>query len=434
MCKLIIIPHVPEGRSKQAWRLAKAVTGPMTASDHDGFGYSAITRGDELLTERWLLPADAWQRNLRSEFAGLEPILEGTVTEHTYTHQGPAIGPKLPAIKAIMLHARWSTSGGGIENTHPFVLEDKDGPWAALIHNGVVAKDGLRFEQSTCDSEGILNAMRDENALYVPENLQDALDRIYGYYALGVMVHTYEGWAVDVIKDGTAHLTALYVAELDAVVFATSPDHVTAACKQLKWRRPARAKLRDNVRVRFDATTGAALVTDTFEPKGWARTKEALSHASGNYSHYGRGWGDDEPSEDMENEWQKAKKRLGLRAKGENELQPWVCGVCAQIWSTRETAEACQHAETESYMCDACDIVWGTREAAQKCSHGGAGKFDVTPVKANVYIGEAADVQAALAKMDLRSKAKQSDPLVIDAKGCVTMPDGTILELSDKGE
>ncbi len=160
------------------------------------------------------------------------------------------------------------------------MLEDKDGPWAALIHNGVVAKDGLRFEQSTCDSEGILNAMRDENALYVPENLQDALDRIYGYYALGVMVHTYEGWAVDVIKDGTAHLTALYVAELDAVVFATSPDHVTAACKQLKWRRPARAKLRDNVRVRFDATTGAALVTDTFEPRRRCHTPLATTRTT----------------------------------------------------------------------------------------------------------------------------------------------------------
>jgi hypothetical protein len=296
MCKLVLIPHIPKGKSKNAWRLARVLTPAMTKHDQDGFGYGAITFNEDFLAEKWLFPQDAWASAVPEEFAGLEHALQGGLDQDTYLHYGYKLDKshKRPAIKALMLHARFSTCGGGVENSHPFVLNDSHGPWAALVHNGVVNTQGLRLEQSTCDSEGILNRMRDEHALSIPENLQAALEGLQGYYALGVLVHTYEhGWVMDIIRDASATLSAIFVYELGTTVFATYAEHIENACRKLKWRRPRVAKMRPNTRIRYSVNTGKVLLTDHFTSdftmSGWQQ-----AHAQGDYSQYSRAWNDDE--------------------------------------------------------------------------------------------------------------------------------------------
>jgi len=431
MCKLLLIPHIPEGKSKNAWRLAKAITPAMTRMDDDGFGYAAVTthtnkEGHEtMFSEKWLYPKDAWSNRLPGEFKGLEAALQGGLDRSTYRHFGFNLGEGVqrPSIKALMLHSRYSTCGGGVENSHPFVAEDKEGPWAALVHNGVVAKEGLRFEQSTCDSEGILNALIDEQVSWEAGNLQKALDKVRGYYAYGFLTLTLEdGWVMDIVKDSTAQLSALFVHEIGAVVYATSAEQVEGACKKLKWKRPRIAKMRSNTRVRYSVNTGAVLLVDYFKSAEYMKQSWHAGHASGQYStamggasSRGRSMASDH-WDDFEEAYYKQK---GLDAKGGTAAtrstkssgvvkvesadgkKNWACLDCGETFFSEYGAAACDHglgddspligkrqsltAEAQEvqdaimgtkkvgenhYTCSKCGCSWENNEDATACCDG----------------------------------------------------------------
>lgn len=432
MCKLVMIPHIPEGKSKQAWRLAKAVTPAMTRGDDDGFGYAAVTNvkneegQDMLLSEKWLFPKDAWSNKLPGEFKGLELALQGGLSHDVYRHKGVDLSnsSQRPSIKAIMLHSRYSTCGGGVENSHPFVLEDYDSPYAALVHNGVVDKTGLTFKQSTCDSEGILNKLEDERVFAEPANLQKALDAIKGYYAYGMLALTLEdGWVMDIVKDSTAQLSACYVHELGAVVYATAASQIEGACKKLKWKRPIVARLRDNVRVRYHVETGATMLIDTFKSAGYARQSWHSAHASGNYGAMDTQW------EDMEEAYYK-QKGVGGASTG------------ATTKSVGGSSGAVQFIENPSpgqrlWACLDCGEMFLSEYGASGCDHGlgkeMAGKL--AGGKRATLTEEAREVQEALALMERRDGNGEMGRLVgsIDHNtGAVVLNDGSVVELADE--
>lgn len=412
MCKLLLIPHVPAGKSKEAWRLARAITPAMTRGDDDGFGYAAITtelneKGQEhMLMEKWLFPKDAWSNGVPAEFEGLESALQGGLDSVTYQHAGLPLSHdgKRPGVKALMLHSRFSTCGGGVENSHPFILEDKDGPWAALVHNGVVNTMGLRMEQSTCDSEALLNKLRDEHVAYVVEALQTALDAIKGYYAFGAMWLTYEdGWVMDVVKDSTAQLSAVFVHELGAIVYATSADQVEGACKKLKWRRPRIAKMRNNTRVRYSVNTGKVLIIDHFKPAQYEHVSWQKAHAAGDYSNYSQAW-TSKDEEDMERAWAMSKARAGLPPPKSSTLD-----------DGRNSGNASQA------------LLTMTRSKIDEYEKGKLGSLT----------SEASDVQEALMEMEARERASDNgldayDTLTINPlTGAIELPDGTIVIPAD---
>ncbi len=421
MCKLLIIPHIPEGKSKFAWRLAKAITPTMTRMDDDGFGYAAVTTQKDsdgreiMLAEKWLFPKDAWSNRLPGEFAGLEQALQGGLDSNTYRHYGFDLkeGGQRPAIKSLMLHSRYSTCGGGVENSHPFVVSDKEGPWAAFIHNGVVSKEGLRFDQSTCDSEGILNSLVDEQVAWEPGNLQKALDKVHGYYAYGFLSLTVEdGWVMDVVKDGLAQLSALYIHEIGAVVYATSSDQVESACKKLKWKRPRIAKMRSNTRVRYSVNTGEVLLIDGFKSAEYARQGWHQAHANGQYKSdhggtYTRAWDDYDEQYFKQKELDKKGASAATQSmKSGTGEKPWACIDCGETFYSEYGAENCKH---------------GLETMAGK-------RGSLTP--------EQSEVQAALAGMEesdnRRAIAEVIGGTIDPTTGAIIMSDGSVVEIADE--
>lgn len=436
MCKLVIIPHIPEGKSKNAWRLAKAVTPAMTRGDNDGFGYAAVSsvKNEEgqplMLAEKWLYPKDAWSNKLPGEFRGLEAALQGGLNKEVYRHFGVDLsdGSQRPSIQAIMLHSRYSTCGGGVENSHPFVLEDIDSPYAALVHNGVVNKEGLTFKQSSCDSEGILNKLEEERVFAEPGNLQKALDGIHGYYAYGMLALTLEdGWVMDVVKDSTAQLSACYVHELGAVVYATAADQVVSACKKLKWKRPTVARLRDNVRIRYHVETGETLVIDGFKSASYVRQGWHNAHASGNYSQAMSLEETNAHWDDMEEAYYKQKQ------KGSADAATKSGGLSSGAVKFIDNPTPSQKA----WACLDCGETFFSEYGAASCDHGlgkdGAAALLGGGKKNCALTDEQSAVQEALAAMDGRDDRDSMACGVIDPNtGAITLSDGSIIELADE--
>lgn len=435
MCKLLLIPHIPEGKSKNAWRFAKAITPAMTRMDDDGFGYAAVTThvntdGHEImLSEKWLYPKDAWSNRLPGEFKGLEKALQGGLDTNTYRHAGFYLGEggQRPSIKAIMLHSRYSTCGGGVENSHPFVAEDKEGPWAAFVHNGVVDKTGLRFEQSTCDSEGILNSLVDEQVAWEAGNLQKSLDKVRGYYAFGHLALTIEdGWVMDIVKDSTAQLSAVFVHEIGAVVYATSAEQVEGACKKLKWKRPRIAKMRSNTRVRYSVNTGAVLMVDHFKSAEYMKQSWHAGHASGQYStamggKSSQGGGRSLASDHWDDFEEAYYRQKGLDAKGAGEVSRSTKSGVVKV----ESADG-----KRNWACLDCGETFFSEYGATECDHGLGEDSPLIGKRGSLLTQEAQDVQDALAAMDGKTGGARGG--VIDpTTGAVVMDDGSVIELAD---
>jgi len=89
------------------------------------------------------------------------------------------------------------------------------GHQSALIHNGIVQSKTIENEETTCDSELLLLAMKDNNA--------ERLAEITGYFAFGMVQPTATGWQMHVAKDDTAKLFAGRNRS-HGYTFGTTPD------------------------------------------------------------------------------------------------------------------------------------------------------------------------------------------------------------------
>ena len=279
MCKLAIITKISPVTQKRAWQFAKAIRPFMTAYDNDGFGYMGL--GDKgLFGERWLYPNQAFQLpntlgkgydSLLSEYRGvIEPIIK---------HSG--FGVKSDNVSCLALHARMATSDKGLINTHPFVTSSGN---TALIHNGVIhLPDKALMPTSTCDSEAILTLYDQAEVRDNLRRIDNVVDNLDGYYACAVITRSTQGaWYLDIIKDNSAQLFAVYVKPLKCLVFCTSPEHVYAACKKLHWQYEHAYRVKDNTITRLNAETGHVIEALAFDPyvdkyekldysKGWSK-------------------------------------------------------------------------------------------------------------------------------------------------------------------
>lgn len=258
MCKIAIVPYIPDQHAKTVMALAKALTGPLTARDRDAFGVAAVS-GSHLYTGRWL-PANAWSSPRariqdRPPYSNLLPV--------THAPTGLVTG-KLPSKpQAILLHARFATSGKALTDAHPHTSPDGR---TTLIHNGVVDTVGLDLRRTACDSEGILNAYTDAGVGDDPANLQSALDRIRGYYALGVLSVASGRWVCDIVRDDRASLEYVALPTLGTGIYITDHAILAVAARKLGIKTGARYTVAPNSHMRIDCSTGAELYAGTIAP------------------------------------------------------------------------------------------------------------------------------------------------------------------------
>ncbi len=281
MCKIAIFPSIPEALAEKTLAFAKALTGPMTATDRDAFGVAAVTEDNQLYAGRWI-PRHAWQARPKRKAATTRySNVISKSRNYDETHLERGVMPKRP--RAMLLHSRWATSGKGLANAHPHVSPGGD---VALVHNGIVDAGSLDLRRTQCDSEGILNAYTDACVQYAATEWQSVADRVRGYYACGVLALDESGnWIVDVIRDSQAQL---YYCEVDGVpLFVTDLALARSAAKATRAKLSSFGLVQENSIVRINVADGVEQYCDTFVP---------LAPAPGKYqawrSHMGLDAGD----------------------------------------------------------------------------------------------------------------------------------------------
>jgi hypothetical protein len=189
MCKLAIFTqHAPE-------KLGEIITKTwqsMSATERDGFGAA------------WISP-DGKIGYVKSSHPTLLPDLPKFCSAFSEGNGLPSNGGEL------IIHGRTATCGVNVENTHPML-----GTNSALVHNGVVSSRRYHNTDTTCDSELLLHAWK-----------QDGIDAvaadITGYYAFAILQRIKGKTVLDVVRDDRASLKCGKIGR-DGWVFATTEE------------------------------------------------------------------------------------------------------------------------------------------------------------------------------------------------------------------
>jgi glucosamine 6-phosphate synthetase-like amidotransferase/phosphosugar isomerase protein len=308
MCKNLIIPYIPAGKTEVARNIAKAALPVMSANDTDGVGYVEANAGDFSI-KRWLNPKDAFKRN--SQFSKSDKRVQeifGEVVQVEAKYN--SVGEPAETANAILMHTRMATCSVSLQNVHPFVLED-----TVLIHNGVI-HNHHRYEKkhSTCDSEAILTNYLEHAVAFDPKNQVQAMaDSLVGYYACAVLAKDLDNRQfVDVFVGNDAQLVIGYIRELGAYAIATNRQILLSACKAHKYRLEQTYTVNDGYLIRFDVQTGDVLAKVEFDVN--YRT-EPIGKAYANATRYLSSIETDEKSEatelQSELDWQTKKTKVG---------------------------------------------------------------------------------------------------------------------------
>lgn len=94
----------------------------------------------------------------------------------------------------LLIHGRTATCGVNADNTHPMIIGN-----SALIHNGIVNSKRYHNVETTCDSELLLHAWKDNGIISVAEE-------VTGYYAFGALTASKRKVTLDIVRDDKASL------------------------------------------------------------------------------------------------------------------------------------------------------------------------------------------------------------------------------------
>lgn len=326
VCKLIMMAGITDETRANALAFIGEVHKNMSAFDKDGFGYAAMSSEGKLFGERWLYNSEAFEtresltprdRKLINDYCGM------IYKSEKYGAFGDV---ELDKMTAITLHARMATSGKAFYNTHPFV----DGH-TSVVHNGVLSVNNPKhdYKNSTCDSEQILIKYLKNSVGETPTNIKQVTNKLDGYFACGVFSRDADEQPIlDIFKDERANLNALFITELNTVVFATSYEHVVKACETLNFTVETIFSVAPGIMVRLNAITGDVIDAFDFELDKPVKSYYNSGRADGypNYSGYGKktpatlvhsptkGWveKDAEEKEKEEEEYRKAFSNMAF--------------------------------------------------------------------------------------------------------------------------
>ena len=270
MCKLLIVTGITEGLVAEEFIKRMAV--PMSKTNRDGLGYTAVGPDGEMFSQRWLDNKHAFStRNVMTpEIAKvLESYADRLPTgalDMNYSEMGDV---NFANVKTITMHTRFATCGREFANTHPFIYED-----TSLIHNGVIRnafttsyQKGLDVNKiSTCDSESALQTYLAQGVNYDTTKAKAWIDLLSGGWAFGIISRNTMGNRIlDVIR-GTS---MLYYMEVDGLgkVFTTDDDDAKGVIKDMGLtylKDPMLVAM--NEMYRYDAVSGEFLDSVDIKP------------------------------------------------------------------------------------------------------------------------------------------------------------------------
>lgn len=281
MCKIMCVAGIKPENTAKVQKLMSVAAKNMSIVEDDGVGYAAITNEGYIYGEKWRNKDDAFKIHtnptpdplieyMDDMFGGMAEWPTPTVTEtDIYRSFGQRTVEALDSTVAVILHARKASamSEKNIHNVHPFMLlNDKDHPDTALIHNGnIINHAKLTKTQSTCDSEVILHEYLREVMYHNPWGINEMAKTLVGGYVVGVlssMVDNNGGVTpiLDIFKsDSTKDLCAGYVPELDTMVFCTSEYVLNNSISESGMTVNNIIKIKEGYLMRLNAVTGTRM-------------------------------------------------------------------------------------------------------------------------------------------------------------------------------
>jgi len=263
MCRLLFIIGASETKNIRPFMYhAKE---EMSKGNNDGLGYTAIKNDGDIFTERWLKNDDMFNTTTFIDDEMLNRFSNFIEEEKEYTLQGQ---PEWDKVTSVMMHTRYATCSKGMNNVHPFVSDDGK---VAVVHNGVI-RNHDKFEKlnSTCDSEVLLTEYMRRNIDYNFFGIQDLVNDLEGYWAIGTTAVDQEGVRfIDIHRDNaSATLYMTFVEQLGGYVLATREEIITYAIDKMGWEHNNRIfKVKAHSAVRFNAIDGEVMQQFSWEKK-----------------------------------------------------------------------------------------------------------------------------------------------------------------------
>lgn len=309
MCKIMAFAGIKPEKAAEAEKfIQRAAEELSSATDKDGFGYAGMDKSGTIYGERWLNPRNAFKERDSMTNEEKETMTKfGTAVVRSREQYNFFGNRDHTNTVAYLLHARFSTNTVCIENTHPFVVEDKNGDQLALIHNGVISNTKtLKNYTSSCDSECILNSYSDAAIDMQPDNVQSVVDELRGSFAVAVMGRDGAGVPyLDIFKNDRASLVMVKIKELDCLVFCTTLQIVETVARFLNYTLEYNFWVTPGHLIRLNAETGDIMSITGFDyeqdKKGAAGggTVSNFPERPGHYQRTAAGWAH-EPFDDNE--------------------------------------------------------------------------------------------------------------------------------------
>lgn len=292
MCKIAIITGINNENRIKAIVYAKKIASEIASTQRDGIGYTAFDEKGNMVSEKWTIVNHAFKvrKVIEEKEVIVQPMGEDRLSKlDKFIDYSPMVYKQIPTwekigsgdfnkITSIMIHGRMATTGvKSLKNTHPFIHNS-----TALIHNGIIHNHTtFKKNVSECDSEAILTRYNELNVSMFPEQIQEALEPLSGYYACGVMSYdTLNNPIIDVFKKNAS----LYAAELACglIVMSTSKDDILESSKHTRIKASRIFTVNDGLMLRINGLTGEVILKQEFKTTsyGYGYSTSTGSHTS----------------------------------------------------------------------------------------------------------------------------------------------------------
>ncbi len=332
MCKIMAVSGIKKNKHTQVQKLMKAMAVLMSKHDEDGVGYAGITKEGKIYGEKWLHKEDAFVANKSRDVDTKASEMMELFNEAGEFEKAPEMATTYESFGgknskketvAYIMHARKATTGAKtINNTHPFVvLNDKNDPDTALIHNGgIVNHEDLTKKSSECDSEVILHEYLDHAMYHNPSAITDIAKRLAGQYAVGVLSSMWDNNTLIPVMDifkSNKPLYAAYVKDLETVVFCTDDTMLKKGVEECGMKIGSMMKIKDGFLLRFNAITGKRMEDLIKFDLSWQHMKPDLKQINKKYEDW-------TPYKDEKEEEEEEKETIEVTKKNFESKHPTV--------------------------------------------------------------------------------------------------------------
>jgi predicted glutamine amidotransferase len=284
MCKLLLMTGITEPLVAKEFMDRMSI--PMSRSNRDGIGYTAVKSDGSMFSERWHNNQSFMQYDsimipdIAVQLEAFRSRLPSGALDTNYSSHGNV---DMNDMRTVTMHTRFATCGKEFANTHPFIFDD-----VSLVHNGTIRNSSVLNVNkiSTCDSESALQTYINKGVANDTTKAKQWLDMLTGSWAFGILSRNVDSKRIlDVVRGSSS----LYHAQVEGLgsVFVTDKDDLLSVAKDMSLNlitEPSSLEL-DSM-FRFDAVSGELIETIDIKPKKFINPHYNSGYYGGYYSSY----------------------------------------------------------------------------------------------------------------------------------------------------